>query len=358
MEAEIYAQRRTRLRKELARRGLDALLVSSAPNRFYLSGFELHDPQFNESAGRLIVCADGNDWLATDSRYAEAAARIWPQDRIFIYGHEQARDLAHLLARLGLKIGCEQEAVSAAFLQKLKASPACPPLLPAAGLVEKLRVIKGQEEVAALEKSFALNHRLMAHIESRLAPGLDEAEIAWLIERFFCENGASGLAFASIVAVDKNAALPHALPGADMVRDNSLVLVDAGCRVDNYCSDQTRTFWVGGQKPERYEKTYALVQAAQKAALEIIRPGMALAEVYKAAREVFAQAGQEKYFTHGLGHGVGLETHEAPSLSPRATGCLEEGMTVTVEPGLYYPDWGGVRLEYTVLVVPGGCRIL
>ena len=358
---ERCAARRDRLRRLMAERGLDALLVSRAPNRFYLSGFELHDPQCNESAGRLVITADGRDWLATDARYTDAAARLWDRERIFQYGGDVTGDLARLLRRSGARAGFEAAGVSCAFARELAARCGSFPALEAAdGLVEKLRVVKDPSEVAAMEKSFALNHRLLAHVEEGLAAGRwrgrDERALAWDIERFFRENGAEGLAFASIVAFGPNGALPHAVPGAALLPDEGPVLVDVGCRVDAYCSDQTRTFWVGTAPSKDFSRTLALVREAQAEAMAVMKPGVALADVYAAARAVFVRAGVEARFTHGLGHGVGLETHEAPSLSPRATWALLPGMTVTVEPGLYYPEWGGVRWEHTVLVTGDGVR--
>ena len=188
--------------------------------------------------------------------------------------------------------------------------------------------------------------------------GWRKAELAWAIERYFRDNGASELAFPSIVAVDQNAALPHAIPGEKKLPDNGLVLVDVGCRVDGYCSDQTRTFWVGDAPHKEFRETTKLVRDAQQAALDKLRPGLPLHEAYTLARGVFEKAGVEAYFTHGLGHGVGLETHEAPSLGRRGDKVLQEGMVVTVEPGLYYPQWGGIRWEYTVLITADGNRIL
>lgn len=358
----MYARRRDRLRRLMAARGLDALLVSRAANRFYLSGFELHDPQCNESAGRLVITADGGDWLATDARYTDAAARLWDRERVFLYGGDAAGDLARLLRRCGARAGFEAQGVSCAFARELAARAGRFPSLEAAdGLVERLRRIKEPEEIAAMERSFALNHRLLRHVEEGLARGdwlgREERELAWEIERFFRENGAEGLAFASIVAAGPNGALPHAIPGATRIPAEGPVLVDVGCRVDGYCSDQTRTFWAGDAPDEEFSRTLALVRAAQAEALGVMKPGLALADAYAAARAVFARAGVEKHFTHGLGHGVGLETHEAPSLSPRASGVLEPGMTVTVEPGLYYPGRGGVRWEHTALVTEDGVRV-
>jgi Xaa-Pro aminopeptidase len=169
------------------------------------------------------------------------------------------------------------------------------------------------------------------------------------------------LAFPVIAAVGKNAALPHAVPGDEALGETGLLLVDAGCRVDNYCSDQTRTFWIGGKSGgmyERFARACDLTRRAQQAALAVMRPGVTCRDVHAAARAVFEKAGVAEAFTHGLGHGVGLETHEAPSLNPGSGRPLETGMVVTVEPGLYYPEWGGVRLEYTVVVEEDGVRIL
>lgn len=361
--ASVHAARRERLRRLMAARGLDALLVSAPANRYYLSGFELHDPQCDESAGRLVITAGGDDWLATDSRYTDAASRLWEQERVFVYGGDAARDLASLLRRAGSRVGFESRGVSAAFARDLAARTRGFPCLEAAdGLVEELRVIKDAAEIAALERSFALNHRLLGHVEALLASGAwqgrTERELAWEVERFFRENGADELAFASIVACGVNAALPHAIPGEARVPAQGVVLTDVGCRVAGYCSDQTRTFWSGDAPSRAFTDALALTRKAQDAALAVMRPGIACAEVYGAALEVFERAGQARFFTHGLGHGVGLQTHEAPSLSPRSAASLAPGMVVTVEPGLYYPDWGGVRWEYTVVVEEGGVRVL
>ena len=355
---EIFASRREKLRRAMRARGLDALLISQAANRFYLSGFELHDPQFNESAGRLVITADGRDWLATDARYLDAAERLWDHDRIFIYGGGAAKELHDLLRRCGIRVGIEAQGVSQAFARNLATAGPGLFIEAADGLVERLRRIKEPVEVAAMEKSFALNHKMLQWVEGQLAPGRSEAEISWDIERFFRENGASELAFANIVAVGKNAALPHAIPGEDAITENCPVLIDVGCRVAYYCSDQTRTFWVGDAPTDQFRRALDLTRQAQTAAIEGMRPGMPLRMAYALAHDVFARAGVAAAFTHGLGHGVGLETHEAPSLSPRAEGALEPGMVVTVEPGLYYPQWGGIRWEYTVIVEEDGVRIL
>ncbi len=357
MNTNIYTQRREALRKKMHHAGLDALLISHAANRFYLSGFELHDPQFNESAGRLIICQDGKDWLCTDARYLDAARRIWDEEQIFIYGGNAAAEIGRLLKdKVQGRIGVEKNIVSANFYQQL--SPGLS-LSSAQNLVESLRIIKDSTEITLMEKSCELNHRLMEWVYTELHIGRSEADLSWGIEKYFREHGASELAFSNIVAIGPNAALPHAIPGDTLITDNCPILIDVGCRLGDYCSDQTRTFWVGdSDTPIHFMLTQQLVRTAQEAAIAAIRPGQLCSDIYKMAYNVFEEEGVAEAFTHGLGHGVGLETHEGPSLSPRCHTVLKPGMVVTVEPGLYYPEWGGVRREFMVLVEEDGCRIL
>ncbi len=350
-----YEERRERLRVLMREHGLDSLLISHEANRYYLSGFELKDPQKNESSGYLVIRKDGRDWLCTDPRYRDAAARLWDEDHIFIYSGRAATELNALLRGLGGTIGFEARSVSLAFHDDLSDGLT---LRRADGLVEKLRIIKEPEEVDRLRRACALNHQLMEWVPSVCLPGRTEAQVAWDIEKFFRDNGASGLSFDSIVAVGPNAALPHAVPGETVLTDNCPILIDVGCRMDDYCSDQTRTLWVGDRPTKEFSDTMDQVRAAQDAAIAGMRPGMPVAEAHLLARNVFEQAGVERFFTHSLGHGIGLETHEAPGLSPRVDATLTPGMVVTVEPGLYYPSWGGVRWEYMVLITEDGVDVL
>jgi Xaa-Pro aminopeptidase len=351
-----YAARREKLRALLRERELDALLLTLDANRFYVSGFELRDHQINESSGCVLVLADGNDWLCTDPRYDGAARRLWDPSRIFIYGGDAAKAVnAFARGKVSGVVGFEENAMTVDFHTKLSEGLT---LRPAGGLVERLRMIKEPEEIARMEASVALNHKLMEWLPGTLAPGGTEEEIAWSVEQYFRRNGAQSLAFPSIIAVGANAALPHAEPGETAVAENACVLVDAGCRLNDYCSDQTRTFWVGDKPSGAFMKTVTLVRAAQEKAIAAIRPGVKASEVYAIARAFLEASGEAAHFTHGLGHGVGLQTHEAPSLNPRNDTVLRPGMVVTVEPGLYYPEWGGVRWEYMVLVTEDGHRIL
>ena len=355
---EIFCARRDQLRRALEKRGLDAVLVRYSANRYYLSGFELHDVQMNESAGSLIIARDGRDFLLTDPRYEEAAKEKMGAESIVIYSREQVKCIARTLLRVGTRIGIEWGAVSAAFARELASQAPALSFEPCDGLIEELRSRKDASEQEALRASFALNHAMLAWLEGELAPGLTEAEVSWKIERYFREHGAQELAFPSIVAVGINTARPHAIPGDKRIEENSLVLIDVGCRVQEYCSDQTRTFWVGGKPSPRFSEMLLLVQEAQAKAIEKIRPGVALKDVDAEARAVFARRGVESHFTHSLGHGVGLETHERPSVSPSSEGTLKSGMVVTVEPGLYYPERGGIRWEHTVVVTEDGASVL
>ncbi len=358
MDISKYTQRRARLKDRLREKGLPSLLVSHAANRFYLSGFELHDPQCNESSGMLYIPVDGDDFLLTDPRYEEAAAALWPREQTVIYRGNGRDKIREFLVRQSRRAAVESRAVSmdlaAYFGQELE-------LVPCTGLVEDLRLFKDQDEIEALRRSCSLNHRVMEAAEGLLAPGMTEAEAAWEIERLFRDpatGGASELSFPSIVAVGPNAAKPHAIPGKDVIGENSPVLVDVGGRLEDYCSDQTRTFWVGDSPAEAFLRTMDLVREALDKAIRAMGPGMPCAQAYRVAWEYFAANKVEARFNHGLGHGVGLETHEAPSLAPHSDVVLAPGMVVTVEPGLYYPEWGGVRWEYMLLVTETGVEIL
>jgi len=303
-----------------------------------------------------VVTAKGPDALFTDARFTDAALRLWPEQDLCIYGSGKHAAMAEFLKGRGVaSLGFDPKAVSVFDHELLRGHFE---LAPAEGLVERLRLVKEPGEIELLRAACGLNHRIMRALSDVLVPGMSEAEAAWQIERLFREAGAEGLSFPSIVGVGRNAALPHAIPGETRIGRECLVLVDAGCRLSGYCSDQTRTFWVGREPSERFQETKRLVVNAQKAAMDAIKPGVRMADAYVAAHRIFEDAGVARQFTHSLGHGIGLETHEGPSLAPRTEGLFAPGMVVTVEPGLYDADWGGVRWEYMVVVTEEGCKAL
>jgi Xaa-Pro aminopeptidase len=224
-------------------------------------------------------------------------------------------------------------------------------------MVEDLRIIKDPAEIKAMEASSDLMSRILGEVISSLEPGRTEKEIAWQIEGLAREGGADGLAFPSIVASGPNSALPHAVPTNRRIRAKDPITLDVGVRMKGYRCDMTRTVFIDRPGP-RLRKIYRTVREAQLAALPEVRPGVKSNVPDKKARDVISDAGFGAYFGHALGHGVGLATHEVPRLGPEKPVTLERGMVVTVEPGIYIPGTGGVRLEEMVVIEKNGPRIL
>lgn len=352
-----FENRREKLRAKMADKGLAALIVSHPSNRYYLSGFEPHDAQCDESSGWLLVTNSGRDVIMTDPRYLDSTRRFWPEADIFIYSGKRDEKVAEFIAGLNLSgsIGFEEKYATVETHKNLSSHLASRlHLVPAQGMVEELRVRKDAAELELLRQSCALNHAVMQATPGLMREGMTERELAWEIEKLFRQGGASKLAFSPIVAVNRNAALPHAVPGETRLTENCMVLVDVGGRLNEYNSDQTRTFWFGPTPSDRFKTALARVQEAQAAALAVIRPGLPAKDAYLAARAVFETHGVAEFFTHSLGHGVGLQTHEAPGLGPVSPAVLEPGMVITVEPGLYWADWGGIRWEYMAVVTEDG----
>lgn len=353
---DYYKQRRDNLRQKLEQENLQALLISYPTNRFYLSGFELHDCQCNESSGHILIQKNGNDILFTDSRFLEVAKSLWKEENIIIYQNQIEDIRLYLKNSIKGKIGIETTIVSHNFYEQLSQGLE---LEPAEGLVEELRIIKDDIEIQALKQSVALNHKLFKWLPTIFKEGMSEAEIAFKIEMFFRENGATENSFPPIVAINQNAARPHHLPSLETkLVENCHVLIDVGARYNDYCSDQTRTFWFGEKIDPRFQDMLMQVQEAQAEAIKILAPDLPCCEAHLKAVEIFKKYGVEKTFTHSLGHGVGLDVHEEPRLSTRSKRLLKPNMIVTVEPGLYYPNYGGIRWEYMIRITENGNEIL
>lgn len=348
----LTEQRREAVKECLRREKIDALLVLHPANRFYLSGFELHDGQCNESSGCLLIRADGPDWLLTDGRFTQAAQRHWPAECVFIHGAPRVEKIAAFVKSLGLsELWVEAQAMCAQMYLELAKDLH---LFPAPPVVENLRLVKDAAEIALLRASCALNHRVYDRLQPQLTAGLTEKDVAWRLEQEFRLGGAEGLSFAPIVGFGPNGALPHANPGLTRLEPEMPVLIDMGGRRQDYCSDQTRTWWFGDKPTDTFRRTYDLVFEAQTLAMNKCAPGVSTEELYLTAREFFARHGVAEHFTHSLGHGIGLETHEGPSVGPARPTILKPGMVITVEPGLYYPEWGGVRIEHMVVITEDG----
>jgi Xaa-Pro aminopeptidase len=355
-----YQRRLATVRDELDRLGLDALLVANPYNRRYLSGFTARDHGIDESSGLLLLPRRGQALLLTDFRYRQQAETDAPWLDVKVYDHGLAALLRDLLPALGIKnLAIEADYTLLSQYQAMGKSldEKGVRLHPAEGLVDKYRQCKDKAELELIRRSVALNERVFQDIFAGIAPGRSETDIALALETRMRQLGAEGASFPTIAACGENAALPHAVPGAALVAAGEPVTIDMGLILDGYCSDMTRSF-VCGQADDRYQEIHRLVRRAQLAGIAALKAGVTGKEVDAAARKVIAEAGYGAYFGHSLGHGVGLQVHEAPRLSSRVGTPLQNGMVVTIEPGIYLPGWGGVRLEVMAVVREGGCEVL
>lgn len=332
---------------ESERRGLDALLVSSAADVRYLTGF-------TGSNGWLLLSSSGSV-LLTDGRYREQASREVEGAEVRIVEGSLVDGLAAAaepFARVGVPASDVSHAQWLELEKRVQVDWAT-----ADGIVRALRETKSAQEIASIEAAVRLTEAALADALIGCRVGMTEQEIAARIE-FECRSrGATRMAFDTIVATGPNAALPHARPSDTAVAPGDTLIVDLGCVVDGYCSDMTRVV-VAGEPTPRMESVRVEVGRALDAAIAAIGPGCAAKDVDETARRVLAATGLDGYFSHSLGHGVGLEVHEAPRLSSRSSDVLEPGAVITVEPGVYLPGEGGIRIEDMVVVTETGCRRL
>ncbi len=341
----MYEVRLKRLRELLSENNLGALFVSNPANRRYLSGFTAEDHQVGESAGYLLISQD-RAVLLTDPRYAERAKKEtnW---QINIYKKDFFKETVSLFEEFPKPIGFEAQHLTYRFYQKISEFIE---VIPTKNIVETLRKIKDKEEIETIKVALSIAKKLFLELERFLRAGKTEKEIAWWIEEKIRKEYRAELAFPPIVASGANAAIPHATPSEKPIREKEPIIIDLGARWNGYCSDMTRTFYLG-EKDETFKKIYNLVAKAQSLVFSKICAGMMTNKADTIAREFFKRQNYKDEFLHSLGHGVGILVHEPPSLSPREPfEKLQENMIVTVEPGLYLEGWGGVRLEDMVLI--------
>lgn len=346
--------RLTKVRQIMAEVGLDGLLVTQADNRHYLSGF-------TGSNGVLIITQD-KQVLATDSRYYEQVRQQCPGWELAEVGYDFAAKMLELLRGLELgarKVGFEAEHISVSTLYSWeRALLGRLVLVNTEGLVGSVRMQKEEAEIAAIKKAVAVADAALAHLSGWMQPGMTELQVAWELESFMRTHGASALAFESIVASGPNSAKPHARPSERVIQAGEPITLDLGCVVEGYCSDVTRTICLGEPADEKYLTIWQTVRQALETAKQGAKAGMTGVAVDKLARDVIEQAGYKDYFGHGLGHGVGLNVHEGPRFSFTYPEEVPSGAVMTVEPGIYIPDWGGVRLEDMVVVRDDGLEVL
>lgn len=320
------------------------LLVTNGVNVRYLTGFE-------SSNAALLVDPSGTTQLYTDFRYVEAAEAITGVELVLA-----ERSLVGFIAKqLHDRVGFEAEHVTVAAAAGLAAGGA--ELVETSGLVEGLRSIKDDAELAAITRASRAAERAFEALTAETWVGHSERELAWRLRQLFHAHGADRVSFETLIASGANGSRPHAQPGDGLVEARTLVIVDFGVEIDGYCSDCTRTL-ASGELPEQLRTIYEVCLEAQQAALAGIKPGMSGAEADAIARGAITAAGYGEQFGHGLGHGVGLQVHEAPTLTRASSDVLEPGQVVTVEPGIYLPGLGGVRIEDLAVVTETGLESL
>lgn len=361
MKKLLYKNRLIALRKQLTGKSPDTLWIIQPENRRYLSGFKASDTQLNESSGSLLI-SKKRALLITDSRYTLEAMREALDFKMITLKKPLMKELPHLLKKMNTKIlGFEDNHITwkayKDLAKTIKGLPHPIRLVPLRGLVEKMREVKDQSEIRLMKAASDLMSDILNEVISGLKPGRTEMEIAREIEEMCYEAGAEGVAFTPIVASGPNGALPHAVPTRRKIRPKEPIIFDVGLRLNGYCCDMTRTVFLDTPGP-KFRKIYRTVRDAQLKALKMIRPGIESTDPDSIARDIIKDAGFGDYFSHSLGHGVGLATHENPSLSPKNPVKLKKGMVVTIEPGIYIPGKGGVRLEEMVVIGEKAVRIL
>lgn len=338
-------ERVEKVRAAMEKAKIPALLVTKPENQVYLSGF-------HSSNCWLILTADKN-YLLTDFRYIEEARELAPlYEPVLVFSPRDYTVVSFLAELAPERLAIEEGTVTVSFYKELKDGVSFD-LIGAAGIIEEIRAVKDERELASIAKAEALGDECFTHMLSVLRPGLTEREAAFEIELFLRKNGAERLSFDTICVSGVRTSLPHGGPTDKILEKGEFVTLDFGCVVDGYCSDMTRTVALGPVTREQRE-VYELVLKAQKAGCDAVRAGISCREADQVVRDIISDGGYGEAFGHGTGHGVGLEIHEAPTLNTRSEETLKENMTVTIEPGIYLPKKFGVRIEDLAIVTASG----
>jgi Xaa-Pro aminopeptidase len=344
----------TGLRQKFTDKGIEAMLVSQPDNLYYLSGCQGLE-------GYLLISAEAAI-IVTDFRYVEQAERQSPHCSIFRISGKMAEWFPRLFTALNVsRLGFESSHLSHAGYSQLteiiRNAKMSVDMVPVEGMVDSLRMVKEPEEIALIEKAIRITDSVYDYVKSILKPGMTEKQLAWEIEKFQRDHGSQPVPFELIVAAGPNSALPHARPCDYVIKEGDPVVIDIGAKYGYYGSDLTRTL-CAGKKDDTFRKVYGIVLEAQMAAISGIKMGMTGREADAIARSIIARAGYGEAFGHSLGHGIGLVTHERPTVGPNSTDVLSNGMVFTVEPGIYISGWGGVRIEDDVVIENDRLRVL
>lgn len=339
--------------------GVDALIVTSGTNRRFFSGWSAEDHAPDRPAGVMLITPTERLILASPTNLPWAASESLPDVTPVSMHQSWPVAVADLIRERDLHRVAFEDAVTpvAAWRALTDALGDTVELIAAGSAVDTLRRQKSPREVGLIREALAMTDAVFNLAAAHLAPGMTERGLATFIDDAFRARGSDGQAFDTIVASGPNAAKPHHSPGNRAIEPGDPVIIDMGARVQGYCGDLTRTIWMG-QPPDQLGTMYRLVAKAQRAAIAAVRAGNAVEAVDQAARHVFAEADMEQYFVHSVGHAIGLRIHEDPFLRTGSSDTLQAGNVVTIEPGLYVPGWGGVRIEDVVLVTEDGCENL
>jgi Xaa-Pro aminopeptidase len=341
---DVHEARRVALQRVITAKGLDATLITSLPNVRYLSGLA-------SSNAAVLLPAEGQPILATDSRYA-GPARDCAGMELMVERDLGSAAVSTAMSRGWRRLGFEAHAMTVEQHAALASIDGAPDLVPVGRAVEQLRMVKDESEIALLVRACDITCAAFEALLPAITPGRTEREIAVLLERSMVDMGAEAVAFETIVASGPNGAIPHHSPADRLVEPGDLITIDCGARYQGYHADMTRTVALG--QPAAWQlEIYELVATAQRAGVAAAVPGADVSGVDASARDLIEAAGYGGNFGHGLGHGVGLEVHEAPMMGYGRTGKLADRVPVTVEPGVYLPGKGGVRIEDTLVVRAG-----
>jgi len=347
MDRDIIRKRIRAVRRELDKKKIRCLIVTSPANVTYLTGFL--------GADSWAAIAGGRVWLLTDSRYTEQAQKECPSCKIIDRAGPMAEAVAGLVKKLkSVRTVAVEDSVSMADFEQLKKKVKAR-FRTVAEIIETVRSVKDQSEIATIRSAAAISTKALAQTLPYIKPGVTESELAGMLDFQIRKLGA-GSSFETIVAFGPNGSRPHHQPGTRKLRKKDAVLIDFGAKYKGYCSDITRCFVIGGMTAF-YKKVYDVVEQAQAAAIKTIKAGVKITQVDAEARKVIDKADLPVY-SHGSGHGFGLEIHESPFLKPDGKGKLQTGQVITIEPGIYIPDKLGIRIEDDILVTETGYKIL
>ncbi len=344
-----YRKRLKKLRSELIKKSLDSFLITNETNVTYLSGFTGSDS--------LLLVTQDSQFFLTDSRYTEDAKDSVKAFAIIEVASSTYDTIGKIIKTNRIKkLGFESLNLPFEAAKRLEGYIHPAKAVPLKNIIENLRAIKDAKEIECMKRSIRVTEEVLKKAITKIRPGVSEKFLSDMIECEFIKYGAR-IGFEIISACGKNCSKPHAHPTGDRIAKNDVVMIDIGCKLDLYNSDITRMVLIGKVK-DKIKEVYAIVREAQDKALEMIRPGRIISEIDSAGRSYIEKKGFGKFFGHSLGHGIGMDVHEEPSISRRNNEVLKPGMVFTIEPAIYIPKFGGIRIEDMVLVTDNGYRVL